>query len=234
MKLQKLTIAAFALSMTGAIAAGYSSDDKSKQRQAEAPAGYSDQAQQGQSTKQQDTLAANQRGSNGASTNGSSAARSDAPAGFADKAQQGQSSRQQDTQGEQAASAASTGGNGSAAAASGNGASASASSDKVRQAQQALQQKGHDPGQIDGVMGPNTKQALKSFQQAQGLQSSGKLDGQTLAALGVQGNGGTQAQASTGGMNTAQASQGRTNGSTQGTDSKLEGTQGFGDKSQKY
>jgi peptidoglycan hydrolase-like protein with peptidoglycan-binding domain len=59
---------------------------------------------------------------------------------------------------------------------------------QVRQVQQALKDKGHDPGQIDGVMGPQTKQALQSFQQAQGISGAGELDQQTLAALDVQGD----------------------------------------------
>lgn len=59
---------------------------------------------------------------------------------------------------------------------------------QVRQVQQALKDKGHDPGPIDGVMGPQTKQALQGFQQAQGISGAGELDQQTLAALGVQGD----------------------------------------------
>jgi len=41
-------------------------------------------------------------------------------------------------------------------------------------------------------MGPQTRQAVQRFQQAKGLPSSGQLDQQTLAALGVnaQHNGG--------------------------------------------
>lgn len=60
------------------------------------------------------------------------------------------------------------------------------SSAAVREAQQALQQKGFDVGPIDGVMGPKTSAALREFQQAQGLKSSGRLDQQTLSALNVQ------------------------------------------------
>jgi peptidoglycan hydrolase-like protein with peptidoglycan-binding domain len=59
---------------------------------------------------------------------------------------------------------------------------------QVRQVQQALKDKGHDPGQVDGIMGPQTKQALQSFQQQQGISGAGELDQQTLAALGVQGD----------------------------------------------
>jgi len=62
----------------------------------------------------------------------------------------------------------------------------------IRAAQQALNDKGYKAGTVDGVMGPHTAAAIKSFQQAQGLQQSGKLDSSTLAALGV-----TQRTAST-------------------------------------
>ena len=35
----------------------------------------------------------------------------------------------------------------------------------VREAQQALKDKGHDPGPIDGMWGPQTQQAVKEFQE---------------------------------------------------------------------
>jgi len=60
------------------------------------------------------------------------------------------------------------------------------STDAVREAQQALQQKGFDVGPIDGIMGPKTSAALREFQQAQGLKTSGRLDQPTLSALDVQ------------------------------------------------
>ena len=55
----------------------------------------------------------------------------------------------------------------------------------VKAAQQALKDKGHDPGPIDGVMGPHTMQALKDFQKAEGLKATGRLDSQTREKLGV-------------------------------------------------
>jgi peptidoglycan hydrolase-like protein with peptidoglycan-binding domain len=61
----------------------------------------------------------------------------------------------------------------------------------VREAQEALQKKGYDVGQIDGVMGPKTSAALREFQQAQGLTASGSLDQKTLSALDVQSAGST-------------------------------------------
>jgi hypothetical protein len=55
----------------------------------------------------------------------------------------------------------------------------------VKQAQQALKDKGHDPGPIDGVMGSRTKEAIKSFQSASNLQVTGTLDAETSQKLGV-------------------------------------------------
>ncbi|MGE5793962.1 MAG: peptidoglycan-binding domain-containing protein [Bacteroidota bacterium] len=55
----------------------------------------------------------------------------------------------------------------------------------VRDVQQALQDKGYDVGSVDGVMGPRTQSALREFQQQQGINSSGRLDQQTLGALNV-------------------------------------------------
>lgn len=54
----------------------------------------------------------------------------------------------------------------------------------VRQIQQQLQNQGYDI-QADGIFGPNTSQALRQFQQDQGFQASGRVDLNTLAALGV-------------------------------------------------
>lgn len=52
-----------------------------------------------------------------------------------------------------------------------------------------MKDNGYDAGAIDGQMGPATEGALRSFQQAQGLPQTGHLDQQTLAALGVEGQG---------------------------------------------
>ena len=60
-----------------------------------------------------------------------------------------------------------------------------AGSEQVKSAQKALQDKGMDPGPIDGVMGPKTMAALKAFQKDQTLTESGKLDDQTREKLGV-------------------------------------------------
>jgi len=49
--------------------------------------------------------------------------------------------------------------------------------------QRALQTLGFDPGQIDGVMGPDTRAAIKQFQEANGLTADGIPGPKTQAAL---------------------------------------------------
>jgi peptidoglycan hydrolase-like protein with peptidoglycan-binding domain len=57
-------------------------------------------------------------------------------------------------------------------------------SEGVRKVQQALQKKGISPGPIDGVYGPLTKEAVRSFQDRYGMKATGEVDNQTLFALG--------------------------------------------------
>lgn len=61
------------------------------------------------------------------------------------------------------------------------------SRDDIKQVQEALKSKGHDPGEADGIMGPRTQQALRAFQKEQGMQATGQLDQKTASALGVEG-----------------------------------------------
>lgn len=65
----------------------------------------------------------------------------------------------------------------------GKAGAARGSREQVKAAQQALRDKGHDPGSTDGVMGPKTQAALKEFQKAQGLTETGRLDAETMAKL---------------------------------------------------
>jgi Putative peptidoglycan binding domain len=54
----------------------------------------------------------------------------------------------------------------------------------IRTVQQALQKKGFDPGTIDGNLGRRTEQAVRKFQDTYGINASGRIDNQTLYALG--------------------------------------------------
>jgi hypothetical protein len=57
--------------------------------------------------------------------------------------------------------------------------------DDVRAEQQALKGKGFDPGPVDGVEGPQTRAALRQFQDKQNLKEDGKMGPQTRDALGL-------------------------------------------------
>jgi N-acetylmuramoyl-L-alanine amidase len=57
------------------------------------------------------------------------------------------------------------------------------SEDDVSGVQARLHNLGYDPGAIDGVLGPRTRQALRRFQAANNLSITGKADGETLDKL---------------------------------------------------
>lgn len=65
------------------------------------------------------------------------------------------------------------------------GAAAPAGSDSVRSAQTALNDRGYSAGTVDGMMGPNTQDALRRFQNDQGIAPTGSLDDATRQALGM-------------------------------------------------
>lgn len=56
---------------------------------------------------------------------------------------------------------------------------------RVMATQQALKEKGFDPGPIDGVMGLRTASALKEYQKSEHLNMTGKMDSDTIAKLGT-------------------------------------------------
>ncbi|MEL6753613.1 MAG: peptidoglycan-binding domain-containing protein [Pseudomonadota bacterium] len=58
------------------------------------------------------------------------------------------------------------------------------SADAIRRIQAELAVKGFNPGPVDGVMGPRTERALRTFQRDQGL-VEGLLTVETLSRLGI-------------------------------------------------
>jgi len=57
------------------------------------------------------------------------------------------------------------------------------SSAEIRQAQQQLRNQGFYHGQIDGIIGPETEQAIGQFQQKNGLSQTATLDQPTMGKL---------------------------------------------------
>src|SRR5262249_5570607 len=74
----------------------------------------------------------------------------------------------------------------------------SLSVEEIREVQQVLIREGFDV-EVDGRLGPKTRQALISFQQKSGLQATGQIDSQTVTKLGVNVRGGGQSTTGQGG-----------------------------------
>ena len=53
----------------------------------------------------------------------------------------------------------------------------------TRTVQEALVEKGFDPGPVDGIWGPKTKAAVMKFQESAGLTANGQIDGATKGSL---------------------------------------------------
>jgi len=62
----------------------------------------------------------------------------------------------------------------------------------IQQAQQQLKAQGLYRGAVDGILGPQTEQALSQFQQQNGLPQTADLDQQTMTRL--MGSGQSQGQ----------------------------------------
>ena len=65
----------------------------------------------------------------------------------------------------------------------------------TRAAQEALKMQGHDPGPIDGIMGPNTRAAISDYQRKNNLPVTGMLDAETMAKLDIRTSRGTDTPA---------------------------------------
>jgi peptidoglycan hydrolase-like protein with peptidoglycan-binding domain len=63
------------------------------------------------------------------------------------------------------------------------GISTSSADDTTRMVQDALTEKGFDPGPVDGVWGSRTKAAVMRFQESAGLTANGQIDGPTKSSL---------------------------------------------------
>jgi peptidoglycan hydrolase-like protein with peptidoglycan-binding domain len=59
------------------------------------------------------------------------------------------------------------------------------SADGVRRVQAILRQRGFESGPLDGVAGPITRTAVRSFQEKYGMKASGEMDNQFLLGIGA-------------------------------------------------
>jgi peptidoglycan hydrolase-like protein with peptidoglycan-binding domain len=59
------------------------------------------------------------------------------------------------------------------------------SPDQIKQLQQALNDNGFDAGEVDGRLSAQTSNALRKFQTRLGIEPTGRVDAQTLKAVGM-------------------------------------------------
>lgn len=105
-------------------------------------------------------------------------------------------------------------------------AAANMDSQTVRQVQQALRDKGHNPGPIDGMMGPRTQAALQSYQRSENMSGASGMDQRTLDSLGVQASSGSPGSGSTRGSGDSGSSAGGASGTTGGSGGAKTGAPG--------
>jgi peptidoglycan hydrolase-like protein with peptidoglycan-binding domain len=86
--------------------------------------------------------------------------------------------------------------------------SAKAKTADVRRAQEALKERGLYTAEVDGRMGPKTKQALREFQRREGLPETATLDNRTMQRLA--GASPTRTGSATGGASTTASGGGST------------------------
>jgi len=55
----------------------------------------------------------------------------------------------------------------------------------IKKVQEALRDKGYYAGQVDGVLGPQTRAGIRQYQQSENLPVTGRLDAETAGKLGV-------------------------------------------------
>ena len=55
----------------------------------------------------------------------------------------------------------------------------------VKKMQQALHDRGHYRGKVDGVIGLRTRASIRTFQKAENLPTTGQLDSRTASKLGI-------------------------------------------------
>lgn len=70
----------------------------------------------------------------------------------------------------------------------GSGSAINLSSTEIREVQTELSRAGFSV-EVDGVMGPRTRDALMAFQRQKGFQATGEIDSETMSALGGRGAG---------------------------------------------
>jgi peptidoglycan hydrolase-like protein with peptidoglycan-binding domain len=70
---------------------------------------------------------------------------------------------------------------------SASGSGSAQASGQTRQLQQALSARGFDPGPVDGVYGPRTREAVMNYQRANNMEATGRPNAQMMSSLNISG-----------------------------------------------
>jgi peptidoglycan hydrolase-like protein with peptidoglycan-binding domain len=114
-------------------------------------------------------------------------------------------------------------GQGSVSVSQGGQGSVSFSQEEIRRVQMVLKEKGFEI-EVDGLLGPRTKEALMTFQRREGIQVSGQIDVRTMTALGLSEMGDRQGRE--GGRQPSTAGQGDSMQQSPGDQDRRSGQQG--------
>ena len=120
-------------------------------------------------------------------------------------------------------------GSGGARLGTGGSTALNLSSDQIREVQTVLKERGFNVV-VDGKMGSRTMEAITAFQRQQGFQVSGRIDNQTISALGLSNKIGAQgtgegASAGQSGANQQQAPAQQNQGANQPSSGQSSGQQ---------
>jgi len=100
-------------------------------------------------------------------------------------------------------------GGGSSGLSGSNAAAIDLPADDIRIVQRVLIERGLLGGEADGVFGPQTREALMTYQRQQGIQVSGSIDARTVSSLGVSNRLSAQASQSLQAQSTTAGQQGQ-------------------------
>ncbi|NKC30707.1 peptidoglycan-binding domain-containing protein [Falsiroseomonas selenitidurans] len=97
-------------------------------------------------------------------------------------------------------------------------------SERVSEAQRALNQQGFNAGPVDGIWGPRSRSAMREYQRANNMAATGQLDRSSMASLTGSGNqGGRQSMDSMRSTGANQGSMGGTSGGGMGANDGMPG-----------
>ena len=99
---------------------------------------------------------------------------------------------------------------------------------EIRQIQIVLVRRGYYDGDVDGIFGPNTREAMITFQRHEGLHANGEITTQTVSSLGLSGKINVSGKSSSGKSTVGQGQSGQSRRNASSNESSPSATTGQG------